>query len=112
MPKRNDKLLLEDILESILKIKIYTEGIDYNNFFKDEKTKDAVVRNLEIIGEAVNNLSTEFTIKNNAIEWRKIAAFRNRLIHEYFGVNYEAVWMIINLNLFELNNYISKIVSM
>ncbi len=109
MPKRNNNLLLEDILESILKIEVYTKGIDYNNFFKDEKTKDAVVRNLEIIGEAVNNLSTEFTLKNDEIEWRKIAAFRNRLIHEYFGVNYEAVWMIINSNLNSLKDYIERI---
>lgn len=75
MPKRNDKLLLEDILESILKIEQYTKEIDFNSFFEDEKTKDAVVRNFEIIGEAVNNLSTEFTTKNDAVEWRRMAAF-------------------------------------
>lgn len=109
MPKRNDTLLLEDILESIFKIKQYTKGIDYNNFFDDEKTKDAVVRNLEIIGEAVNNLSAEFILKNDEVEWRKIAAFRNRLIHEYFGVNYEAVWMVINNNLDTLKDYLEKI---
>lgn len=109
MPKRNDNLLLEDIVESILKIEVYTKGIDYDNFFKDEKTKDAVVRNLEIIGEAVNNLTTEFTLKNDEVEWRKIAAFKNRLIHEYFGVNYEAVWMVINSNLNGLKEYIERI---
>jgi uncharacterized protein with HEPN domain len=109
MPKRNDKLLLEDILESILKIETYIKGIDYLTFFEDDKTKDAVVRNFEIIGEAVNNLSTEFTQKNDKIEWRKIAAFRNRLIHEYFGVNYEAVWMVISSNLNELRIYISAL---
>ncbi len=109
MPKRNDAFLIEDILESIVKIKSYTKGIDYHKFFEDEKTKDAVVRNLEIIGEAVNNLSTEFTSRHEVIEWRKIAAFRNRLIHEYFGVNYEAVWMIINNNLDELRYYIETI---
>jgi uncharacterized protein with HEPN domain len=68
-----------------------------------------VVRNLEIIGDAVNNLSAEFTLKNNEIEWRKIAAFRNRQIHEYFGVNYEAVWMVINSNLDGLKKNIERI---
>ena len=109
MPKRNDTLLLEDILDSIEKITNYTEGIDYNNFFEDEKNKDTVVRNLKIIGEAVNNLSVEFTLKNNEVEWRKIAAFRNRLIHAYFGVDYEAVWMVINTNLKDLKKYIERI---
>ena len=109
MPKRNDFLLLEDILESITKIELYTKDLVFEDFYFDDKTKDAVIRNFEIIGEAVNSLSVSFTLKFDGIEWRKIAAFRNRLIHEYFGVNYEAVWLVIKNNLQELKTYILSI---
>lgn len=60
MPKRNDVLLLEDILESILKIEFYTNNLEFEEFYNDDKTKDAVIRNFEIIGEDVNNLSVSF----------------------------------------------------
>ena len=109
MPKRNDLLLLEDIVESISKIELYTKDLLFEDFFFDDRTKDAVVRNFEIIGEAVNNLSVSFTLKFDEIDWRKIAAFRNRLIHEYFGVNYEAVWLVIKNNLQDLKSYIISI---
>ena len=109
MPKRNDVLLLEDILESISKIETYTNDLQFEEFYSADKTKDAVIRNFEIIGDAVNNLSVSFMLENNEIKWRKIGAFRNRLIHEYFGVNYEAVWMVIKNNLQDLKKYIFDI---
>ena len=65
MPKRNDVLLLEDILESISKIETYTNDLQLEEFYNDDKTKDAVIRNFEIIGEAVNNLSVSFMLENN-----------------------------------------------
>ena len=65
MPKRNDVLLLEDILESISKIETYTNDLQFEEFYNDDKTKDAVIRNFEIIGEAVNNLSVSFMLENN-----------------------------------------------
>ena len=108
MPKRNDSLLLQDIKESIEKIRSYVEGYGIDDFLNDSKTKDAVSRNLEIIGEAANHLSIDFTLAHSGIEWRKVAAFRNRLIHEYFGADYKAVWHIIENNLTVLYDYIES----
>ena len=67
MPKRNDFLLLEDIIDSISKIELYTKDLLFEDFFFDDKTKDAVVRNFEIIGETVNSLSVSFTLKLTAM---------------------------------------------
>ena len=111
MSKRSDRLLLEDILESIRYIREYTAGLSYESFHNDRKTFDAIVRNLSIIGEAAGHLSTEFTIKFSEIEWYKVTAFRNRLVHEYFGVDYEAVWEVVTKYLSILEAYIVKIIA-
>ncbi|MEQ8417824.1 MAG: DUF86 domain-containing protein [Imperialibacter sp.] len=91
--------LLEDILESALKIKKYTEGLLYETFINDDKTIDAVTRNFEIIGEASSRIDKDFKINNPHIEWDRLRGFRNRIVHEYFGVNYEIVWSIIEQHL-------------
>ena len=91
MSKRKDAELLEDIKEAIKRIEIYTQKIEYKEFLKDTKTQDAVVRNLEIIGEAVKNISKELKKKFFQIPWKELAGLRDRLIHKYFGVNYEKV---------------------
>ena len=101
MSKRNSRLLLEDIFESCIKIFQYTEGMEYNDFINDEKTIDAVIRNFEIIGEAANRLPNEFLLQHNSVVWRQIVGLRNRLIHAYFGVDYQILWKIINENLNE-----------
>lgn len=92
MSKRGDRESLSDIKEVIKRIKTYMEKIDYTKFLQDSKTQDAVVRNLEIIGEAVKNISTEIKKKNKDIEWKKIAGMRDKIIHFYFGVNLDIVW--------------------
>ncbi|MGC9101445.1 MAG: DUF86 domain-containing protein, partial [Caldisericum sp.] len=92
MSKRNWKLFLVDVLESIEKIENYTSEISFEEFIKDEKTKDAVVRNIEIIGEAVKHIPEEIKEKYNQIPWKKITGMRNRLIHGYFVVDYTIVW--------------------
>ena len=69
---------------------------------RDDKTIDAVIRNFEIIGEAANKIDHEFRIKNPKIEWKRIRGFRNRIIHNYFGIDNEIVWEIIENNLSEL----------
>ncbi|MEO6696353.1 MAG: HepT-like ribonuclease domain-containing protein [Ignavibacteria bacterium] len=84
---RDWKLLFEDIIESINKIKLYTSGLSFDDFNLDSKTIDAVVRNFEIIGEAGNKIPEEIKIKFKNIEWNKIIGLRNRVIHEYFGVD-------------------------
>lgn len=87
MSKRSPKLLIEDIWESIDKIDRYSKGMTQDNFHNDEKTIDAVVRNLEIIGEAASRMPEDFTNQHSKIEWVKIIGLRNRIVHEYFGVD-------------------------
>jgi len=102
MSERNIKLLLEDMLQSAKKIKAYTQDIDFEIFISDDKTIDAVVRNFEIIGEASNRIDNDYKENNPEIEWKRIRGFRNRIVHEYFGIDYEIVWTIIETYLDEL----------
>lgn len=89
---RDPRLYLDDILEAIAKIQDYTTGFDYSRFAADGRTQDAVVRNLEIIGEAAGRLPEEVRAAAPEIEWRKIVGLRNVLAHEYFGVTLPMIW--------------------
>jgi len=111
MSNRDLKLLLEDILESALKIKRYSSNHDYDSFLNDDKTIDAVVRNFEIIGEAANRIDPDFRLMNPEIEWNRIRGFRNRIVHNYFGIDYEIVWNIIENDLQNLIEQISSVIS-
>lgn len=91
---RTDKRYLEDIQLSMQRIAEYIEGYDFNRFKKDHKTVDAVIRNFEIIGEASKNLSEEIKIQNPKIPWHEMYYLRNRVTHEYFGIDYEIIWDI------------------
>jgi uncharacterized protein with HEPN domain len=102
MSKRIPALLVADILTAISKIETYTYGFDYEAFLADRRTVEAVERNFEIIGEAANQISTEFQEENSHIPWHSVISFRNRLIHGYFGVDYEIVWYIIKVDLSDL----------
>lgn len=95
MSRRDDDLLINDILESCDKIFTYTKGMDYTAFCNSKITIDAVVRNFEIIGEASKMISDKFKANNPLIEFKLMTDFRNLLIHEYFGVDNEKVWEII-----------------
>lgn len=102
MSKRDTSLLLDDMLQSAQKIKSFTRGFDFESFLSDDKTKDAVVRNFEIIGEAANRIDSAFREKYPAIQWNRIRGFRNRIVHNYFGIDYEIVWEIIQTYLDDL----------
>jgi len=110
MSKRDLKLLLEDMLESSLKIRRYTENLNYDSFIQDDKTIDAVIRNFEIIGEAANRLNPDYRLNNSIIDWKRIRGFRNRIVHNYFGVDYEIVWSIIENDLDELISNLSSLI--
>lgn len=99
MSKRDDYDLLQDIRECINRIQSYTENMSYDDFFDDCKTQDAVIRNIEIMGEAVKLLSETTKNKYCDVPWKSIAGTRDRLIHDYFGVNIDVVWSIINEDL-------------
>jgi uncharacterized protein with HEPN domain len=109
MSNRDLILLLEDMLESALKIKRYTTNQNFDSFLNDDKTIDAVVRNFEIIGEAANRIDPDFRIVNSEIEWNRIRGFRNRIVHDYFGIDYEIVWTIIENDLKDLIEQIESV---
>lgn len=109
MSEREIKNLLEDIYDAIQKIISYTKGMSYDDFIRDDKTVDAVVRNFEIIGEASNRIADDFKINHPEIEWRRIVGFRNRIIHEYFGIDYENLWRIKNENIPTLSEFMEQI---
>jgi len=92
---RDSRVYLDDILEATRKITVYTGSLSKAAFLEDEKKLDAVVRNLEVIGEAVKKLPENLRAKHSAVEWKKIAGLRDILIHEYFGLDAEIVWDIV-----------------
>ncbi len=92
---KDPKIFLRHILGSIEDLKAYTKGVPHNAFMASREKQDAVVRRLEIIGEAVKNISNESREKHADIPWKKIAGMRDELIHEYFSVDLELVWVTI-----------------
>lgn len=102
MSDRNALLLLQDIETAISKILCYTTNYTLENYEADDKTREAVERNFEIIGEAAARLPETFKADHPSIEWRIIKDFRNLIIHEYFGINNQIVWDTIQLRLPDL----------
>ena len=109
MSKRNPSLLIEDMTDSANKIIAYTKGMTFDEFMDDSRTVDAVIRNFEIIGEATNRLPDEFKEKYPNIDWHKIRGFRNRIVHDYMGIDYSIVWEIRNGFLQKLIDELNKI---
>ena len=106
---RDYRLYLDDILDAVQQIRIYVEGYDGEAFAADRKTQDAVIKNLEVIGEAARNLPEDIGAAAPEIDWRKITGLRNILIHEYFGISIPIIWDIIQNKLDPLEQVSRKI---
>ena len=106
---KRDKAYLKHILDAISNIEKFIEGVNKENFLSNVEKQYAVLRGLEIIGEATKNLSEELKKKHPNIPWKEIAGMRDKLIHQYFGVNLDLVWETIKTELPELKNQISRI---
>ncbi len=103
------KVYIDDIKFCIGRILEYTKDVTYEEFNEDYKTYDAVLRNLEIIGEAVKNIPEEVKSQNTFIAWKKIAGLRDVVIHDYSRVNEEIIWDVVRNKIPELNDQINKI---
>ena len=108
---RDYKAFINDILEAINRIELYTSNLTIDDFSESQLYQDAIVRNLEIIGEAVKRLPDELIKKYPEIEWKKIAGLRDILIHAYFGIDIEIVWDVVQNKLPDLKDQISLILS-
>jgi uncharacterized protein with HEPN domain len=103
---KKDYLLLNHIFDSILKIEEFTDSITKEDFIQDDKTNLALIRLLEIIGEAANHISQETLQQTTDIPWKDIIGFRNILIHEYFNIDLDIVWKTIQVNIPQIKNSI------
>ncbi len=106
---KESSIFLEHILRSINKIDLSLKDIQKKNFLKNEDLSDAIIRRLEIIGEATKNIPLSFREKYLNIEWQKIAGLRDKLIHHYFGVDLESIWKVIKDDLPKLKQDIKEI---
>lgn len=104
------KFYLEDILLAIDRITEYLSGYNFTLFKSDNKTIDAVIRNLEIIGEASKNLPRKIKEKYPEVPWQEMYYLRNKVSHEYFGIDYEIIWDVAINYLPENRNQIAKII--
>ena len=107
--KRDYILFLEDILKAIKKIERYTAGLTFEGLSKNDMAADAILRNFEIIGEAANNVPERMRRKYPYVEWKEAIGFRNVLIHDYFGIDLEAVWDTVKKNIPSLKTNILKV---
>jgi uncharacterized protein with HEPN domain len=108
---RDYKVYLEDVLEAIGRIQHYVGGFSFDSFQDDRRTVDAVVRNLEIIGEAVKQLPEGIRTKHPDVDWKKIAGLRDILVHNYFGIDLELIWDILENKLTPLQEAVTRILS-
>lgn len=107
--RRDISLYVNDILDAILAIERFVEGMNFEEFKRDDKTSSAVIRKFEIIGEATKHIPDEIKQRCPDIPWKEMAGFRDKLIHFYFGIKHELVWNTIKMELPELRDKIEKV---
>ena len=106
---KNDIIFIEHMKESIKNIEIFSKGVSEEKFRKERFIQSAIIREIEIIGEAAKNMSHNLKEKYPKIEWKEISGMRDKLIHHYFGVNIERVWMVVKNDLPTLKKNIKEI---
>ena len=111
MSERETTASLKDILEAIDRIQRYVGGLSEAEFLGNTEKQDAVIRNLEVIGEAVRNIPAEMRRKHKEVAWTLIAGTRDKLIHHYFGVNWEIVWNVVQEKLPSLKADVQRILA-
>jgi uncharacterized protein with HEPN domain len=110
MSERRQQEYLADMREAIVRIQTYTTAITYGQFLADSKTQDAVIRNIEILGEAAKHVPTTLTRAHPEIEWKSIAGMRDKLVHDYFGVNLDILWDVLTTKLPALLKLVDDII--
>lgn len=105
-------VFLRHILDAINNIELFVVGLSEDDFMDDEKSKYAVVRAIEVIGEAVKNIPSNYRNNHPNIPWKDIAGMRDKLMHQYFGVDYVKVWAVIEKDIPELKKNIVQLLSL
>jgi len=109
--KRDDSVYLQHILDAIARIEEYLQGVDEAAFHQRHLVQDGVIRQLEIVGEAVKNLTSELRNENPQVEWRDFAGARDKLIHHYFGVDLDKVWLMAQEDMPILKREVTRILA-
>jgi uncharacterized protein with HEPN domain len=109
--KKDDTVYLRHILDAIALIEEYVKDVSENEFLSRSMTKDAVAREIEIIGEAANSISDEFQSEHPTLPWKKMTGIRNKIIHEYFNVNFSVVWDTVQEDIPLLKEAITKLLA-
>ncbi len=107
--QRDDSVYLKHIRDAIARIQQYTRGVSKTSFLRESLVQDAVIRQIEIIGEAARRVSEKIRSENVQIPWQDIAGMRNKLIHDYFGVDLEKVWMTVKKDIPLLRKQINQL---
>jgi uncharacterized protein with HEPN domain len=107
---KSDLVYLDHILDSFTKVISYTKSVDYSAFLQNEEKQDAVIRKIEIAGEATKKLSSDLRKRYSVVPWRAIAGMRDKLIHDYFDVDLETVWLTVKQDIPKLIHTLKTII--